>query len=114
MRQSAWNNDDVALLEEVYAPDAVQTSVYWDGMDITDGRPAVINLAIGTLIISPIAPIVELEAPDGELHWVNFVEMGSQYVPARGAVCNFWARDDQIVRHDCMFSMMCHGGTCTP
>ena len=109
-----WNFDDVALLEEVYAPDAVHTGVYFDGMYIADGRAAVIDTATRPMPVTTIAPIVELAAPDGELHWVDFTDLYSSYLSVEGVVCNFWARDGQIVRHDCMFPMECPSGVCTP
>jgi hypothetical protein len=62
------NNDDVALLEETYAPDAVHKVVYLDGTVVADGRPAIIDSALGNLTISLIAPVIEIDAPDGELH----------------------------------------------
>jgi hypothetical protein len=110
----AWNNDDVALLEEVYAPDATHKAVYFDGTWEAVGRPAIIDTAMGSLSISPIAPVIEVEAPDGELHWVQVVDVVSPTFPGEGTVCSFWARDGQIVRHDCLLPMNCIPGVCTP
>jgi len=44
----------------------------------------------------PEIPNVDLPAPEGELRWVDFSDVGG------GALCTFWARDDQIARHDCI------------
>jgi hypothetical protein len=114
MSIEGWNFDDVALLEEVYAPDAVHTGVYFDGMEIVDGRAAVINTAMRPMTVTAIAPIVELEAPDGELHWADFTDLSMARLSVKGVVCVYWARDDQIVRHDCMLPMGCLSGVCTP
>jgi hypothetical protein len=112
MLTEAWNNDDVALLEEVYAPDAVQNAVYFDGTAVTDGRPAITDLALGSLSISPIAPVIEMEAPDGELHWVRLVDVTTPTFRGEGTVCSFWARDGQVVRHDCLLPLNCPYGVC--
>jgi len=110
-----WNNDDLASLEEAYALDAVHTGLYFDGMSIAEGRAAVISVAMGTMTVTAIAPIVELEAPDGELHWAGFYDLSGPFLsPIEGVVCSFWARDDQIVRHDCVLPMRCLPGVCTP
>ncbi len=113
MSVEGWNNNDLALLERAYAPGAVHTGVYFDGMAIADGRDAVIDAAMGPTSVTTIAPIVELEAPDGELHWVAFGNLSGPRTAVGGVVCNFWARDGQIVRHDCMLPMACLSGVCT-
>ncbi len=113
MSLEGWNNNDLALLEEAYAPDAVHTGVYFDGMSIADGRDAIIDAAMAPTTVTTTAPIVELEAPDGELHWVAFGNLSSPYIFVEGVVCNLWARDGQIVRHDCMLPMACLSGVCT-
>jgi hypothetical protein len=113
MSMEGWNNDDFALLEESYAPDAVHTVLYLDGMSIVEGRAAVIGVAMSTMAVTAIAPIVELEAPDGELHWAGFYDLSSPSLSLKGVVCSLWARDDQIVRHDCILPMGCPGGVCT-
>ena len=114
MATDGWNNDDLALLKEAYAPNAVHTGAYFDGMAFADGRAAVIDAAMSTTIVTAIAPIVELEAPDGESRWVSFVDTSSPFLSQKGVVCSFWARDDQIIRHDCLVPMGCLSGTCTP
>jgi hypothetical protein len=114
MSLEGWNNDDLALLEEVYAPDAVHTGVYFDGMEIVDGRAAVSDTAMRPMTVTAIAPIVELEAPDGELHWADFTDISMARLSVKGVVCVYWARDDQIVRHDCMLPTGCLSGVCTP
>jgi len=113
MSLEAWNNDDPALLEEVYAPDAVHTGVFFDGLNIADGRAAVIDTAMRNMSVTPIAPIVELEAPDGELHWADFVDLFGPGVSAKGVVCSYWAQDDQIVRQSCVLPLACYSGVCT-
>jgi hypothetical protein len=113
MYLEGWNNNDLALLEETYAADAVHTAAYFDGMAIADGRDAVIDAAMGPTSVTTIAPIVELEAPDGELHWVAFGNLSGPRASVKGVVCNLWARDGQIVRHDCMLPMACLSGVCT-
>ena len=114
MSTEGWNNDDFALLEEVYAPDAVHTVLYFDGRSIVEGRALVIGVAMSNMTVTAIAPILELEAPDGELHWAGFYDLSSPSLSLKGVVCNLWARDDQIVRHDCMLPMGCLSGVCTP
>jgi hypothetical protein len=109
-----WNDDDLASLEEAYAPDAVHTVVYLDGTSIADGRAAIIDEAMDPLTVTAIAPIVELEAPDGELHWADFVDLYGPGISVKGVVCSYWARDDQIVRHTCILPMRCAFGLCTP
>jgi hypothetical protein len=113
MATEAWNNDDVALLEEVYAPDAIQRGVYFDGTVVLDGRPAIIDAALGNLTMSRLAPVIEMDAPDGELHWIEVVDVVSPGFPGEGTVCSFWARDGQVVRQDCLLPMNCIPGTCT-
>lgn len=39
---------------------------------------------------------VDLPAPDGEVRWANFSQIGT------GTLCVFWARDGLITRHDCV------------
>jgi hypothetical protein len=114
MATKAWNNDDVALLEEVYAPDAIQRGVYFDGTVPLDGRPAIIDAALGDLTISPLAPVIEMDAPDGELHWIELVDVTNPTFRGEGTVCSFWALDNQVVRQDCLLPMNCIPGTCTP
>lgn len=113
MSLEGWNNDDPALLEEVYAPNAVHTGVFFDGMNVADGRAAVIDTAMREMTVTTIAPIVELEAPDGELHWADFVDLVGPRVIAKGVVCSYWAQDDQIVRQSCVLPMWCISGVCT-
>jgi hypothetical protein len=114
MLTEAWNNDDVALLEEVYAPDAAHKAVYFDGTWEAVGRPAIIDTAMGSSTVTPITPLIELDAADGELRWVRVVDVVAPAFPGTGTVCSFWARDGQVVRHDCLLPMNCIPGVCTP
>jgi hypothetical protein len=43
-----------------------------------------------------LAPAIDLPAPEGELRWTDFSDI------AGGTLCIFWARDDQVIRHDCI------------
>ncbi|MEA2026796.1 MAG: hypothetical protein U9O18_08890 [Chloroflexota bacterium] len=112
--REGWINDDLALLEEVYAPNAVHTVLYFDGRSIAEGRAAVIDAAMRPMTITETAPIVELAAPEGELRWAAFADLYAPNLFINGAVCVYTARDDQIIRHDCMLPMGCLSGVCTP
>lgn len=57
---------------------------------ITEYR-SVMSLGGPTTIID-----VDLPAPDGEVRWANFSQLGA------GTLCVFWARDGLITRHDCV------------
>ncbi len=46
---------------------------------------------------------VDLPAPDGEIRWANFSNIGT------GTLCVFWARDGLITRHDCITALGDHG-----
>jgi hypothetical protein len=102
------------LPEEIYAPDAIHKGVYFDSTAVVDGRPAIIDAALGNLSISPIASVIEMDAPDGELHSVQLVDVVSPSFPGERTVCSFWARDGQVVRHDCLVPLNCIPGVCTP
>jgi hypothetical protein len=69
------------LPEEIYAPDAIHKGVYFDSTAVVDGRPAIIDAALGNLSISPIASVIEMDAPDGELHSVQLVDVVSPSFP---------------------------------
>lgn len=114
MVNAGWNDDDVALLEQIYAPDAAHRATYFDGVYEASGRDAVISVATNRATVTPVAPIVELEAPAGALHWVSFGDISAPGYSAKGTVCSFWAQDGKIVHHDCLISMDCPVGMCTP
>ena len=110
----AWNGKDAAMLEQVYAPDAIHRAVYFDGVHEWVGREAVIEDAMLAVTVTSLGPIMELDAPDGELHWVSAGDVVTPSLAGMGTVCNLWARDGQVVRHDCLLSMDCPVGMCTP
>jgi len=43
-----------------------------------------------------LAPAIDLAAPEGELRWTDFSDVGG------GTLCTFWARGDKVIRHDCI------------
>ena len=108
----AWNGKDAAMLEQVYAPDAIHRAVYFDGVHEWVGREAVIEDAMLAVTVTSLGPIMELDAPHGELHWVSAADVVTPSLAGTGTVCNLWARDGQIVRHDCLLSMDCPVGMC--
>ena len=112
--REGWNTDDAALLEQTYAPDAVHRSIYNDGVFEADGRDAIIAVAMNSATVTPVAPLVELDAPAGSLHWVTFGDVIASRFAGKGSVCNFWAQDGMITRHDCLVPMDCPVGMCTP
>jgi len=102
MAIEAWNNDDIGLLTQVYAPEAVHKVVYYDRTELAEGRDAIIDAALGDVTVTRIAPLVELAAPEGELRWIEVVDVTSPSFPGEGTVCSFWARDGLILRQDCV------------
>ena len=114
MGTEAWTGNDPATLEALYAPDAVHKAVYFDGVYEAEGRDAVIATAMGPATITPLGPVIELDAPEGQLHWVGVADVVGPGFEGTGTVCSFWAQDGQIVRHDCLLSMDCPVGMCTP
>ena len=114
MSIEAWTGNDTAMLGEVYAPDAVHRAIYFDGFNEAVGRDAIIAAAMGPEAVTSLGPIMELDAPEGQLHWVAVADVVGPAFTGTGTVCNLWAQDGQIVRHDCLLSMDCPVGTCTP
>jgi len=43
-----------------------------------------------------LTPAIDLPAPDGDLRWTDYSDVGG------GSLCTFWAREDQVIRHDCI------------
>jgi len=97
-----WNTDDIGLLTETYAPEAVHRVIYFDRTVAFEGRDRIAEAATGSVTLSRIAPILELDAPEGELRWVGFYDATAPGFAGQGTVCHFWARDGQVVRHDCL------------
>jgi hypothetical protein len=114
MTMEAWTDSDTTMLEEVYAPDAVHRAVYFDGVYEAVGRDAIIAEAMGPETVTSLGPIMELDAPEGQFHWVAVADVVGPGFSGTGTVCNLWAQDGQIVRHDCLLSMDCPVGMCTP
>jgi hypothetical protein len=114
MLAEAWTGNDTAMLEQLYAPEAAHKAVYFDGIHESVGRDAIIDEATGPATITPLGPVMELDVPEGQLHWVNVADVVGPGFPGMGTVCNFWAQDGQIVRHDCLLSMDCPVGYCMP
>ena len=89
-----WAGDDIAMEQSISADIvhhvALENHAYTlKGLDqyqsvVTAGGPQVLT------------PAIDLPAPEGELRWTDFSDIGG------GTLCIFWARDDQVVRHDCI------------
>ena len=90
----AWNGD-AAAFDQVVSPEIVHLVAYEDGVvtsDVDEYRD-VTGYPGG---VESLAPSVRLPAPSGELRWADFSDV------AGGTLCTFWARGDQIIRHDCV------------
>jgi len=91
----AWGGDREAL-EQAVSPDIIH-QVAFDNVETTyDGIDEYWSVTNVGRTPVPEIPNVDLPAPEGELRWVDFSDVGG------GALCTFWARDDQIARHDCI------------
>jgi len=93
----AWRGDRAALEEGVSADiihfvawdnHAVKhqgIDEYWTVANNQDQPP-----------VETLADPIDLPAPEGELRWTNFSDVG------RGTLCTLWARDGKIARQDCI------------
>ena len=105
----AWNNDDVPRLQQLYHPDAVHQVNYYGGFDVFDGQGDIISNALGPVLITGTAPVIELVAPDGELRWLEFADVTSPNFHGEGTICVFRAVAGLVVRQDCMIPVL-YGG----
>lgn len=92
----AWSEQDMALLEQAYAPDAVHSARFLDTTRRYEGPEEIASVAFLGDGLDTIGPRVEFEAAEGEMAWASVADL------AGGSVCLFRARDGQVVRHDCV------------
>jgi len=91
-----WRGDR-EVFERVISPDIIHKVAY-NNHDVTH-RGIDLYWSIASQSVVPpkaLDPNLDLPAPDGELRWTNFSDVGG------GALCTFWAADGQVVRHDCV------------
>lgn len=91
----AWSGRDIALLEAVYAPDAVHSARSRSTTRRYEGPEEIARVTRGSAP-EQIGPLVEFEAPEGELAWAQVSDVMG------GTVCLYRARDGMIARHDCV------------
>ncbi len=91
-----WHGDR-EVLEQAVSPDIIHKVAY-NNHDVThrgvDAYWSVANQALAPP--EALIPNIDLPAPEDELRWTDFSDVGG------GSLCTFWARDDQIIRHDCI------------
>jgi hypothetical protein len=93
-----WAVADRDAIEQVVSPDVVH-HVAFDNHEYTlEGIDAYMSV-MGYGGPVELAPAVELPAPAGEYRWTDFSSVGT------GSLCVFWARDDRLIRHDCIVPM---------
>jgi hypothetical protein len=102
----AWNQDDVPRLLQLYHPDAVHQVNYYGGFEVFEGQGDISSVALGPVLITGTAPVIELVAPDGELRWLEFVDVTSPNLHGEGTICVFRAVAGQVVRQDCMIPLV--------
>jgi len=93
---AAWDGADMALLEAVYAPDAVHSARYLNTTRTYEGPQEIYAVAGGGGEIGRIGPRVEFETPEGQLLWAEVATV------AGGTVCLYRAVEGMITRHDCI------------
>ena len=91
-----WHGDREAL-EQAVSPDIIHRVAY-DNHDVThrgiDAYWSVANQGLAPP--EALIPNIDLPAPEGELRWAAFADVGG------GTLCTFWAADGQVIRHDCI------------
>ena len=91
-----WADHDRELIERVVSPEIVHR-VAMDNHDYTlSGIDLYMDVMGWGTAVEVWAPPVALPAPEGEARWTDFSSVGG------GSLCTFWARDGQLVRHDCV------------
>lgn len=92
-----WGADTtLADLQAVYAPDAVHSARFLNKTNTYQGPEEISRVARMSVAMDLIEPVVEFEAPEGELAWAQANTLGG------GSVCLFHAVDGMITRHDCV------------
>lgn len=92
---AAWTGDREAF-DAVVSPDIVHFVAFENGPITRRGLDAYWAVAQGTSAPNELTPAIDLQAPEGELRWTDFSDVG------RGTLCTFWARGDRLIRHDCV------------
>ena len=92
-----WSGDRAAI-EQAVAPDIIHYVEWNEHATVHKGIEeylSVINPGLyGPLKV--LASPIDLPAPEGELRWTDFSDVGG------GTLCTFWARGDKVIRHDCI------------
>ena len=92
----AWNEKDREVFEQVYSPDIVHRVAY-SNTDVTHrGSDLYWSIIQYGDAVEKLAKDIDLPAPEGELRWTNYSDVGG------GTLCTFWVEDGQVARHDCI------------
>jgi hypothetical protein len=91
----AWNEMDRAAFEQAYRPEVVHRAAFTNIETEYEGLDELWPL-MGRTTIERSIPNLMLPAPEGELRWAGYNNVGS------GSLCDFWVKDGQIARQDCI------------
>ena len=92
---------DTAALEELFAVDAIHTAVDLDSVRVYRGIDAIKSLATAScgFRFTRFGPVIEFEAPEGQLLWTSVTNLSGKMVP-----CSWWARDGKIQFQQCLIA----------
>ncbi len=94
LSRRAWAGE-TELLAQVYAPDAVHTTTFYDRTTEYVG-PERMPVMPGHSSLRAVAPRVDIPAPEGEYRWAEFISLGG------GSACLWRAVDGLVTRQDCL------------